>query len=144
MATAKTFEFLIIWQFIFIGIIVLYGADTGLLQVNNAVTGPLNTLLQPFPDLCQSLSTSGQSGSCLSCSDITSCTKSIALGIAYMPLLGFSVLNKIGASFFFISALTNFFSNGLGIPFLPQIEGALIVLTVVFGIAILKPGGHGA
>ena len=141
MATAKTFEFLIIWQFIFIGIIVLYGADTGLLLINNAITGPLNTLLQPFPDVCQSL---GRPQGCLNFNDIVSATGAIALGIAYLPVLGFTFLNKIGAAFFFVSALSNYFGNSFGIPFLPQIEVGFIILTVVFGIAILKPGGHGA
>jgi len=172
MANSQTFAYLIIFTFVFIGLSTAYGvtqpkfnsaiyAPTQCL-FNNNPTGscsfPVWNPPQPsnvtavakstpwyqciFSTACviatvtgTSVGTTGQA--------IWNGMSEIAYGISLFPIYAFVFFNKIFQVLVLMNAIFSVMNNDYGVPFLSYIFFAFTTLTIVYGIAVLKPGGHG-
>lgn len=151
MASSKLFEFMVLFQAMFIPLATMFGVTFGGPTLFDAVAGPQSVISQPFLDFASMLNTIGFTGfkSCgfldFNCNGANIAQATIYAGaiIGYAGLLMFQIMQKIGAGIFLIFAMTNFFGNSFGIPFVGQIQTGFLLLTIVYGLALIKPGGHG-
>jgi hypothetical protein len=67
----------------------------------------------------------------------------IAYGLSLIPQSIFVFFNKLGSLIFLLNGINQFLNSDLGVPFVGYIFFGFAILLVVFGGAMLKPGGHG-
>lgn len=144
MASARTAEFLFIFDSIIIAFLVAYGQTVP--TFNTYIAGPLATLTSPFLDFGSLLHSQGYTGiqNCGlldgNCQSQNVSQATIFLGSAVVWFGGtiFTILNKIGAGIFLIFGLTQFLSNDFGVPFLSYVFTAYLIMSILYGLSLIR------
>lgn len=140
---SNTFNGLVIFNFILIGLTILYGSS----QPNfvTILQTPLNQLQTPFPSFQDSLTQVGFVGfkNCgfldLNCNG-QQIAQATVYGFSFIfwgVALLLNVLNKVGAFIFLIIGIGNFMNTTFGIPFLSYIFFAFFVIMIAEGVSTL-------
>lgn len=144
MASARTAEFLFIFDSIIIAFLVAYGQTVP--QFNQYIQGPLATLTSPFQDFNTLLTSQGFTGikncgwldaNCNS-SNISQATIFGGTAVVWAGGTFFTILNKIGAGIFLIFGLTQFLANDFGVPFLSYIFTAYLIISILYGLSLIR------
>src|SRR5437867_10341582 len=128
MSNSSTFEFLVLFDTLLIGMLVLFGQGTTT-SVTDIISTPISILNQPFLTFADTLSSSGFRGfsNCgfldfnCNASNIAQATLYAGALIGYGGLLFLQILQKIGSGVFLIIGIGNGFGSDLGVPFLGYI-----------------------
>src|SRR4029077_9621062 len=144
MASSRTAEFLFMFNSILIGLLVAYGQSTP--TFTQYIGGPLSTLTAPFQDFNSLLAAQGYTGlkNCsfldANCNSQNISQATIFVGTSLIWLGGtiFGILNRIGAGIFLIFGLTQFLTNDLGVPFLGYIFTAWLIMSILYGLSLIR------
>jgi hypothetical protein len=173
MSNTTIFAFILFTIIITSGLLVLYGSTQPGFQsivggpynclVNNTPTNncqfptwnpptPLNvtTALNQIPWYkcifsvpCVAASVTGSVGGQSTAQSIWNGFSIFGYGIGVFMLTIWVGLVKLEAGASFLTGLVSFLNNDSGVPFLGNFYLAFEVLLVIFGIALIKPGGSG-
>jgi len=96
-----------------------------------------------FSTPCVFASVTGSVGGQSSAQAIWNGFSTLGYGIGVFMQTVFVFLVKVESAGLLLTGLISFLNNDLGVPFLGFIFLGFGVLLVIFGVAIIKPGGHG-
>lgn len=124
---ASTFITILTFTSIFVFILALYGANTGLVQV----TGPMSTIIAPWPSFFIG-----------KCSAAVFCVNQVGDFFASLGSIIFTGFNKIGAVFFLLYGIFTVLNTYSGLPFLGWFFTLMMMILAINGWMLVRSGHH--